>query len=178
MRLSSEKSTRGYTLLEIVIIVLIVGILSAIAAPSWLGFLARLRLNAARSQALSIMRDAQASAKREKRVWQASFRNTNSGVQWSVHPENAPEPNRIWNNLIGENADKIEIDQSYSTLRRSNQIYYVQFQHKGWLDGVLTGRITFVARGVGGENATRRCVFVSTILGALRTDENRGCQRE
>lgn len=181
MRLPSEKSTGGYTLLEAVIIVAVIGILSAIAAPSWLGFIARLRLNAAQAEALSIMREAQAGAKREKRVWEACFRQneTEKKVQWSVHPEASSSgvfcANARWQNLIASDADKIAIATSgnaRSTLLDRNNMYRIQFNHKGRVHGQL-GKITFIARNQ--NNGSKRCVVVATLLGAIRTAGNNEC---
>ena len=181
MRLRSEKSTGGYTLLEAVIIVAVIGILSAIAAPSWLGFMIRLRLNAAQSEALSVMREAQAGAKREKRVWEACFRQneTERKVQWSAHPESQSSgvfcSNARWQNLIGSDADKIAIattGNAHTTLLDRNDVYRVQFNHKGRVHGQL-GKITFIARNQ--NNGSKRCVVVATLLGAIRTVANNDC---
>ena len=102
-RISSKQinGNPGFTLVEMLVIIILIGILSAITAPSWLSLLKRQRLNTAQAETLSIMREAQARAKREKRVWQASFRKTNDLVQWSIHTDNESENNWIWNNLIG-----------------------------------------------------------------------------
>jgi type II secretory pathway pseudopilin PulG len=179
MLFQSKKSERGYTLLEILIIAAIIGILCAIAAPSWLGFLARLSLNAAQAEALTIIRDAQAKAKLQKRVWEACFWQNDSErkVQWSVHPTPQSEgnicTNAKWQNLLRADADKIAIDSNRSTLQNNNNIYRVRFNHKGWVHGQL-GRMTFMARNQNGSRS-RRCVFVSTLLGATRTTQDRGC---
>ena len=181
MRHSLEKSTGGYTLLETVMIVAIVGILCAIAAPSWLGFITRLRLNAAQAEALSVMREAQAGAKREKRVWEACFRQNEieKKVQWSVHREPSSNEafcaNARWQNLIASDADKIAIATSgnaRSTLLARNNMYRVQFNHKGRVNGQL-GKITFIARNQ--NNGSKRCVVVATLLGAIRTAGNNEC---
>ena len=183
MLFQSKQSDGGYTLLEILIIVFIVGILSAIAAPSWLGFLTRLSLNTAQAEALNIMRDAQAKAKLQKRVWEACFQqnDTEKKVQWSVHPVSQQSgdicTNARWQNLIGSDTDKIAIDISSparSTLFKRNNIYRVQFNHKGWVNGQL-GKITFTTRNQT-NNSPRRCVVVSTLLGALRTAQERECR--
>lgn len=188
MQFRSFKSSHGYTILEVLISVVIVGILCAIAAPSWQAFLTRQRLNAAQSEALAIMRDVQANAKREKRVWETCFRqnNSESKVQWSVHP--APQSgeaictNARWQNLTGADADKITIDMtsaSRSTLYphpQTSTVYRLQFNHKGWVNGQM-GRITFTTRNQT-NNSPRRCVVVSTLLGVLRTAQDRQCRSD
>jgi len=176
MEYRSPRFNRGYTLVEMLVIIALIGIISAIATPSWLAFLNRIRLNSAQAQALSVMREAQVNSKREKRVWEASFRNSNGLVQWSTHPDSLPPVSWYWQNLLGEDADNIEIDVSKTTLRRRGGVYNVQFQYKGHVNGQL-GRITFITRGQSNStNAPKRCVWVSTLLGVLRTDGDRGCQ--
>lgn len=182
MQFGSKKSNRGYTLIEVLVIVVVVAVISAIAAPSWLGFLTRQRLNAAQAEALAVMRAAQINAKREKRVWEACFwqNSTEKKVQWSAHP--APSTNSQfctnarWQNLIGADNAQVVIDttsSSKSTLIDRNNIYRVQFNDKGRVHGQL-GKITFTVPNQ--NNGLKRCVYVSTLLGAMRTDSDRGCR--
>ena len=174
MQLPNNKSNQGYTLIELLVIVVVIGILATIITPSWLSLLNHLRLNAAQAETLSIMRQAQASARREKRIWQANFRDIDGRVQWSLNPENESEANQKWNNLIGEDANKITIHNS--TLRNRNGVYSVQFKPNYWVNGQL-GKITFITRGTTNiTNVPKRCLFVSTLLGTLRTDKDNNCQ--
>ncbi|MGA9381303.1 MAG: prepilin-type N-terminal cleavage/methylation domain-containing protein, partial [Phormidium sp.] len=167
MQFSSHKSNLGYTLLELLVIVIVIGMLAAIMTPSWFSLLNRLRLNAAQAETLSVMRQAQANARREKRIWQANFRDMNGRVQWSLNAEGQSEANQTWNNLIGEDANKISILNS--TLKNQSGVYSVQFKPNYWVNGQL-GRITFVSRGTTNtDSAAKRCVFVSTLIGAMRT---------
>ena len=53
----------GFTLIEILVIVIIVSILSAIAAPGWLAFMNNRRISTVRSQAADAIRKAQTEAK-------------------------------------------------------------------------------------------------------------------
>ncbi|HEY9850622.1 MAG TPA: type II secretion system protein [Leptolyngbyaceae cyanobacterium] len=175
MKYSSPKLNAGFSLVEMLVVIALIGILGAIAAPSWISFLNRQRLNSAQAEALSVIRQAQVNAKAEKRIWQASFRNSNGKIQWAVHPENVSVDNVNWNNLLGEDADKIDIEDTNTTLRKENDIYHVQFQYKGRVNGQL-GKVTFILPSLRNrENAPRSCVWVSTLLGALRTDRNSGC---
>lgn len=174
MKHQYSQSLSGFTLVELLVIVVVIAILSAIATPGWQAFLKRYRLNAAQAEALSIIRQAQHKAKSEKRVWEASFRKSDRYIQWSVHPVTDTETNRTWNYLLSEDADQIDIDQAKTTLRQSDGSYNIQFQYKGRVNGQL-GRITFMSPGAN-DRAIRRCVFVSTLLGAMRTDSDRGCQ--
>jgi prepilin-type N-terminal cleavage/methylation domain-containing protein len=174
MKHQYSQSNRGFSLVELLVIVVVMGILSAIAAPAWQAILQRHRLNSAQAEALSIMREAQNKAKREKRVWEASFRKSDRNIQYSVHPVSDRATNPRWNNLLGEDADQIDIDQTKTTFRQNNGTYNIQFQYKGRVNGQL-GRITFMSP-TANNRAPRRCVFVSTLLGAMRTDRDRGCQ--
>ena len=63
-RSRSRQSNDGFTLIEILVIVIIVGILSAIAAPGWLAFVNNRRIGTVRSQAADAIRKAQTDAKR------------------------------------------------------------------------------------------------------------------
>jgi type II secretory pathway pseudopilin PulG len=60
------RSQAGFTLLETLVIIIIIGVLFAIAAPGWLAFLSRQRVNAVRGDAVQALRTAQAEARRTK----------------------------------------------------------------------------------------------------------------
>jgi prepilin-type N-terminal cleavage/methylation domain-containing protein len=59
-----QSRDRGFTLIEILIVIMMVGILTAIAAPSWLSFVTNNRLSASQSRVFSTLKDAQSTAKR------------------------------------------------------------------------------------------------------------------
>jgi prepilin-type N-terminal cleavage/methylation domain-containing protein len=159
-----NSSSSGFTFLEIVIVILLISILSAIAAPSWLGFVDVQRLNTSQNEVYNAMRQAQSEAKKSKLTWQTSFREHNGIVQWAVHPVSVNPLFANWNNL---NAN-IRLD-SETTLQQSNGIRRIQFDYRGNVVG-LPRRITLSSK-YGGK--AKRCVYISTILGAMRMAKER-----
>lgn len=177
-----NRSNRGFTLLETLIVLLMIGILSTIIAPGWLGLLERQRLNTAQDQVYRAMREAQSNARRTKVSWQASFRVKDGLVQWAVHSaDSLPNPGQ-WQNLDSA----VQIDVPHTTLpaksadKTCSDPCRVQFNDKGNVvlnpsrrERLYLSRLTLNSRHGGG---TKRCVFVSTILGAMRTTQDNACK--
>jgi prepilin-type N-terminal cleavage/methylation domain-containing protein len=67
------QSQSGFTLIEILVIIIIVGILSAIAAPGWLAFINNRRVSTIRGQVADIVRKAQTEAKTKRRMQAVLF---------------------------------------------------------------------------------------------------------
>ncbi|BCL37895.1 Tfp pilus assembly protein FimT/FimU [Nostoc sp. MS1] len=155
----------GFTLPEVLVTVLFIGILATLALPNWLVFVDNQRLNQAQSQVYNAIRQAQSQASKEKLTWQASFREQNGIVQWAVHPATVSPTVNDWNNLDS----RVNLDAE-TTLQQSNGVRRIQFDHLGSVKQPPLGRITLSSKS---RSRIKRCVFVSTILGAMRTAQER-----
>jgi prepilin-type N-terminal cleavage/methylation domain-containing protein len=72
-RLSKRQSSSGFTLIELIVVMVMVGALFSIAAPSWLAFMNRQRANDARDQIAQALRTAQTEARRTQRAHEFAF---------------------------------------------------------------------------------------------------------
>jgi prepilin-type N-terminal cleavage/methylation domain-containing protein len=151
----------GFALMEMVMVVAIIGILSAIMVPSYLAWTQNHRLRAAQDKVFTILRQTQSFAAQQRRPHQASFRAQGDQVTWSIHPIGTPPS--VWQVL----PYGVQLDAE-TTLRRSQGLYIAQFNHYGEVNGQL-GRVTLSLP----ENPRlKRCVFISTLLGALRSAQS------
>ena len=173
----------GFTMVELLIIISIIGIFCAIVTPSWLMFINNHRLKVSVDRAYWAMELARSNAKRDKISWQASFKQVGENAQVAVHPAEitpAQVPANQWKNL----EDKIQINAQETTLLKVNESNAVK------QNGTIQ-RATFNFQGCAVYNGTdecgnirakgtltlshpnlknsERCVIISTIIGHKRT---------
>lgn len=78
-----RSNNQGFTLIETLIVVIIIGILSAIAAPGLLGMLNRNKVNTALDEVQGALREAQREAMRKGQQCTVTLDSTNSKVTGS-----------------------------------------------------------------------------------------------
>jgi len=168
-----QRSPRGFTLLEVLVVVLLIGILAVISAPAWTAFFDRQSLKVATEQVYQGMRDAQGIARRQKVDWEACFRKVGDQTQWTTHAQGASLSESDWRTLEA----KLELDEDATTIRKlmlqGQTVYRVEFSHKGHVVGQL-GRVTLKLKK---QSTPKRCVIFSTLLGNLRLGETSSAKK-
>ncbi|TAG87854.1 MAG: prepilin-type N-terminal cleavage/methylation domain-containing protein [Oscillatoriales cyanobacterium] len=191
----SRKGDQGFTLLELIVTVLVLGILSSIAAPSWLAFINNQRVRTVNDRVLQSLRSAQSEAKRTKRDIIITFSATPvdpptatiDTIPPSLNLSGQPQPLRVETfNAGGEiksgtialltNAATTPVDTGVP----ANSIV---FDYQGNVKKLPTDTsdstkskafVVTVSPVFGGVvGGPKKCVFVETILGGMRTAEGK-----
>jgi Tfp pilus assembly protein FimT len=181
------KSASGFTMIELLIIILVLGIVSAIAAPSWLMFINNQRLKVSIDRVYSAMVTARSNAKRDKTAWQASFKQVGETVQVAVHKSEitpAQVPVGEWKNLesqiqINTNDTTFLIIDETNQERKKGTIWRAMFNYQGCpvsRSNHECGLTSIRAKGnltLSHPNLKNgdRCVIISTILGHKRISQ-------
>jgi type II secretory pathway pseudopilin PulG len=196
---ASRKGEGGFTLLEVLLIVLVVGILVSIAAPSWLAFINRQRVRTVNDRVLQSLRTAQSEAKRSKRDVTVTFKydpNTTPPldpptVEIDTNPaESDPLKKEIRKETFSSGGEIKPRTIAISTNAPAYADGYavpansIVFDYKGNvkrlpLDSNNIARLVVsvapfdasVPSGLAPNTKAKQCVIVETILGGMRTDE-------
>lgn len=180
----SATPAAGFTAIELLTIVLVLGIVSAIAAPSWLMFINNYRVKSSVDRAYSAMETARSNAKRDKIAWQATFKEVGKTVQVAVHKSDitpAQLPAGEWKSLepeiqIKEDETTFLIVDETNQERQKGTIRRVMFNYQGCPVSRSNHECTLTSiRAKGTLTLSHpdlkngdRCVIISTLLGHKR----------
>jgi type II secretory pathway pseudopilin PulG len=185
----------GFTVIETLVIAFIIGLLVAIAVPSWLAFVQQQKLNKVNDIILYALKNAQQEAKKSKRSYSVSFQVDGGVSKISIAPAStAPE----WKNLgqdigilPGEVLIYTNLDSTIANKQGTNSnIDYsapgtgtITFDYIGSLDssnGSVDAplKVAVAIRSPGGSTFAsnlKRCVIVDSLIGAMRTGKDSQC---
>jgi prepilin-type N-terminal cleavage/methylation domain-containing protein len=86
-----KKSNKGFTLVEMIVTVIIVGVIASIAAPNFLGLLYQSRVKDGLAQVEGAVKEAQKQAIRKGRICKIRFTSSGTGADErsviQVHPD-------------------------------------------------------------------------------------------
>jgi prepilin-type N-terminal cleavage/methylation domain-containing protein len=195
----------GFSLIELTLVLLLVGILSAIAAPAWIGFINRQQVNKANDAVLAALQEAQRQAKNKKLSYSVSFQKntTTQNLEVAIYRTNPGTP--TWKPLgddIGVSSNKFLLGANLNgenTVNSSDStVQYpppstptkITFDYMGALQTANFGTpippsteppgLKIVLALPSSANSTspssvKRCVIVKTLLGSMLTAKDDKC---
>ncbi len=194
----TQHSEAGFSMIEVVTVVIIIGILSAIAVPAWDAFVQRQRIRAINNQILSTLQSAQTQARGNKEsmsiVFYAGdnikrfFEAGDSKLSYKVFPtDQYNNDNEIKEDIPSEtlnidgniNEDKIEI---VVFTENDPDPEVINFNDQGAIPEDKNTPVYITIRTEDREDG-QKCTVIQTLLGSMRTDEGKynapkGCQTD
>jgi len=141
-----HKNDQGFTLIETLIIVMIIGILSAISAPSYLAFNSKRKVNDAVAKVQGALQECQRESIRRSKSYTVTLNTTDKKVTGDCL-------------VTGERI----IDSSVSV--QSNETS-IAFSYRGTITLPDSGTVVFSNTNTPNE---KKCLVISSPLGIIRT---------
>ncbi|MCC5634270.1 type II secretion system GspH family protein [Nostoc sp. CHAB 5844] len=193
------QNDAGFSMVEVVAVVLMIGILAVIAIPSWFSFINRQQVNKANDAVFAAIQEAQLQAKQKKLSYSVSFKIDNQIPKLAVHPDSTAASSlssdqwqsisessgiqsrqiTFFTNLTGKNAVNSNNPAVNTTTTYLNNPQTITFDYMGTLPNFVTpttGEAPGLKIVVAASNgSTKRCVIVKTILGSILKGRDNEC---
>ena len=158
-----SHTVAGFTLIEMLVVIVMIGIVAAIAAPSWASFLNRQRMNTARSDLIGVLRNAQDQAEARQQSRRVVFSPNLSVTVRNANPSTATVG--ITTVLGSGNTSKLNMTAASTS---------IVFDPNGRVS-VATPFVIKINHADNPSSTSQSCVIVTTLLGGLRTANNDVC---
>ncbi len=163
-------STAGFSMIELLVVVVMIGVVAAIAAPSWQSFLDRQRMNEIRGELMSVLRDAQDEAQTLNQSRQVIFSAPSAPI--SVTVRNATATTGGVTKVLGSG----NVGNNQFSLAASTPII---FDYNGRVNVPTPYVMKITKRGAptppAGQSPNQSCVVVTTLLGGIKSANDSLC---
>lgn len=161
---TGEAKTSGFTLAEVLVIISVLGVLTAIAAPSFIRFINRLRVKTVQGAVYQALQTVRNQARAQKVAYCATFGMKSEVPKFAIH-QSGSSPT-LWESF------NFEIKSGQVTLFTIDaEEDRICFDYRGNTEHVYAT----VVMQIPDADDTRLCVEVENLLGTLRKDRGSNC---
>lgn len=194
--LSFTQANTGFTAIEVLVVLLIIGILTAVAVPNWLTFTNQRRVNAVNDAVLRALQEVQREAIQKKLDYSISFKTEDTVPKVAIHlaktiPTNwknlgeglelKPGQVLLGTNLVDENTADTSLSYDLTTPKTitfnytGNLPFSANLGSKGLIVSVATPQSSNSTQAI---DTTKRCVKVRTLLGTIQLGRRNECDSQ
>ncbi|MBD1911294.1 MULTISPECIES: prepilin-type N-terminal cleavage/methylation domain-containing protein [unclassified Leptolyngbya] len=169
---NQSTTTAGFTLPEVLIVVVMAGILALIASPSWVSLVNNRRASSVRDEVIQVIRQAQEQAERDRQVRTVTLKTNTDPPTIQVQGQAAESlgGDGIPRNILRVRPN-VTTNDTGDTVTSNGDTLTLRYNATGALDSLpLSPTIITVAVG-----NSRRCVEIQNLLGTIRTLEGNEC---
>lgn len=154
----------GFTLIEVLVVVLMVAIIMAIAAPSWMSFLSQRRMTVVRDDLIQKLEEAQSRAKQQRTTQSVTIYPTETVPTVSIG--NTPgQGGRVPLGSGDIPANTIELVANSTS---------ITFDYQGAVDTQYAS-VPFIVKVRPTGSNVQRCVAVITLVGTVKPLNGTAC---
>jgi prepilin-type N-terminal cleavage/methylation domain-containing protein len=156
---NARKSSSGFTLIEMLVVFIIIGVIAAIAAPNFLGLLNRNRINDAAQQVESALKEAQRQALRQGKSCTVAIDRTNKTIS-----------NSGTSKCLLTTRD-LDEPRGYELIQLNSNTTSIVFSGKGNITG---GTAPTLVVSMSNGSPDQKCVVLEGLFATLRSGNYSG----